>query len=213
MTRSRRSAFGLVLALVGCSSHVGGEAKEGAGVAATAPPPGSRPAKETPTPEILSKAEVTSRIEAWLAKATTPLRYTPSGGSLTYSSQTRSYRFDQDGVRLLVSFERPLPADSTAAELQQRFQFAVVDEVPLPIQAPGWRVRLMTPQSSTERGLTVESVGDGRLRAKLDWRFFEVLATRSDCQVPADAPMPEECLVSIERDLPFTISFDAAIGG
>ena len=163
--------------------------------------------------ETLSKEEVAARIEAWLANATTPLRYTPAGGALTYSSQTRSYRFDQDGVQLLVSFERPLPADPTAAELQQRFQFAVVDAVPIPVEAPGWRVRLMTPQSSTERGLTVESFEKGRVRGKLDWRFFQVLATRSDCQVPADAPTPERCLVSIERDLPFTISFEAAIGG
>lgn len=208
----RRPWLAVLLAcpLLGCSktnpeppaASAGGGAADGG--ASKLPAPEPKP-ESSGAPD---RAEIERRIHAWLETQPETLRFELDTGKLAYDSGPKAYALDADGYSLIVDFARPLDPSASVEDLQEAFAYVVVDAVPLAIEAPGWRLQLQTPVSSTSEGFVIKSHEGGVLEAELTWRFFGVYGRKLDeqeCPTILDAPTPKPCYVAVKHDLPFIL--------
>ena len=187
----------------------------GPGAAAQNPPPGS----PKPKPKKATVEEAKTATQKWLSEnerkglvLNVKEEKTLLQGRAIAGSRSTMFVFQKPGWYLTLGFDGKLTPDMTAAQVQQKLKYVVLDRLPIAeIKAPGWEIRPQTPVSSFKEGVKITSFEDGRIQFKVETRFFAIYGRDPSVLVPADAPTPPHAYFQIRKNFPLNLTMDAPL--
>jgi len=122
----------------------------------------------------------------------------------------RMYVYRSNGYRISFGFGDRLQAGRITLEnLRGQFRWVAMDRIPV-LRMRGWRTGLSTPISSFSKGVTFESLKNGRLRIRIKSRFFAINGqqTARHCEPVMDAGSPKGCFFQVRQNVPFEFVLD-----
>lgn len=121
-------------------------------------------------------------------------------------------RFERAGWWISMSFRGEITADTPLSAIQERFWHISLDRVPTPgLNLPGWEVRPQTPTSSFDKGVTFLAFGNGKIKLRIETRFFALYGRDPAVLVPADAPSPPGSYFQIRQNFPLDLTLEAPV--
>ena len=119
------------------------------------------------------------------------------GPTFTHLSNTDEY----GEIYMSISFAKKVSPASTVQELQDNLKFVALDKLPMPgFTGPsGWSIHPSTPVSSFKEGVTITSFENGRMRYKIDTKFFAVYGN-IPAQQPACGASPPGTFLQVRKD-------------
>ncbi len=131
--------------------------------------------------------------------------HAPSGvGRIT------KFSFQQEGWWVSFAFKGEHTADTPTKTLQKNFWYVALDRLPTPgLNLPGWDIRPRTPTSSIREGVEVLAYGDGKIKLRVQTKFFALYGRDPSVLVPADAPSPPGSYFQIRRSFPLDLTIEA----
>ncbi len=120
-------------------------------------------------------------------------------------------------MKITLAFKKPLEDIYWSKDsLQSHFSYVTLDNIYTDLEAEGWEIAPVTPQSSARKGLTFSEFDEQQIAFEINWRTYTVRGDvqSEKCQKAAgvhDGSLPESCFISIQKSLPLHIKVDARL--
>jgi hypothetical protein len=124
-------------------------------------------------------------------------------------SRTR-FDLEQPGWWVSLYFRGKLTPETPIETLNNNFVSVVFNRLPTPgLNLPGWDVKPMTPSSHVSKGVEILSYRDGKIKVRVQTKFFELYGSDPSIVVPCGAPSPPGSYFAIRKEFPLDLELEA----